>query len=177
MTTKTKTKTKTPEKKQATTEATPATRSTHVPDLFGASSVADWFDRWPEIFARRWPESFRQAPFFDEPIPIEHFREDDGTLVVRAELPGIDPDEDVEVTIDDGRLTIAAHREERSEEHESGTYRSEFRYGSSQRTMPLPAGSRADDVAASYDDGILEIRVPVDGDPPSATKVDIKRQR
>jgi HSP20 family protein len=93
---------------------------------------------------------------------MEEFVDGD-TLVVRAELPGVDPDKDVEITVTDDVLTIAAERREEKTEGEEGKpgYRSEFRYGSYRRSISLPAGVTADEVTASYHDGILEVRAPV----------------
>ena len=58
-------------------------------------------------------------------------------------------------------MRIKAHREERQEEKEKGGYRTEFRYGSFSRTLRLPEGATADDVKATYTDGVLEVRVPI----------------
>jgi HSP20 family protein len=100
---------------------------------------------------------------------------DDGALVVRAELPGIDPDHDVELTISDGVLHIRAERHERTEKKEKGSYRSEFRYGSLERNVALPTGAKDEDVTATYADGILEVRVPYGQAKPSTTTVPVKR--
>ena len=105
---------------------------------------------------------------------VEEFVDGDA-LVVRAELPGLDPDKDVELTISDGVLHIRAEREERSEHKGKEGYRTEFRYGSLQRSVPLPAGTKDEDVKASYHDGILEVRVPVGEAKVAATKVAISR--
>ena len=105
---------------------------------------------------------------------VEEFVDGDA-LVVRAELPGLDPDKDVELTISDGVLHIRAEREERSEHKGKEGYRTEFRYGSLQRSVPLPAGTKDEDVKASYHDGILEVRVPVGEAKVTATKVAISR--
>lgn len=105
---------------------------------------------------------------------VEEFVDGDA-LVVRAELPGLDPDKDVELTISDGVLHIRAEREERSEHKGKEGYRTEFRYGSLQRRVPLPAGTKDEDVKASYHDGILEVRVPVGEAKVAATKVAISR--
>ena len=72
------------------------------------------------------------------PIRVEEFV-DDKTLVVRAELPGVDPDKDVEITIDNGYLRIHAERQEKEEHKDKGRFRSEFRYGSFSR---IPAAGR-----------------------------------
>ncbi len=81
----------------------------------------------------------------------------EGKYVLRAELPGLDPDKDVEVSVEDGTLTIHA---ERHEEHEE-PHRSEFRYGSLTRSVTLPKGADTEHVAASYDKGILQVTVPL----------------
>lgn len=86
---------------------------------------------------------------------------DEGTMVVRAELPDIDPEKDVDISIVDNTLRIAAERTARTELKEKDSFRSEFRYGSFVREFALPAGCQDSDVTASYRDGILEIRVPV----------------
>ena len=101
---------------------------------------------------------------------------DEGTLVVRAELPGIDPDKDVEISVANGVLHIRAERQEKSEEKKKDSYRSEFRYGSFARNISLPAGATESDVSASYTDGVLEIRVPVGKDEgPEVVKVPVSR--
>ena len=91
---------------------------------------------------------------------VEEYRDGD-TVVIRAELPGIDPDRDVELTVADDELHLRAERRERSEHKDKGSYRSEFRYGSFSRTLPLPPGCRDEDISAAYRDGVLEVRVPV----------------
>lgn len=142
----------------------------------GTLTRSDWFDRWPELFARRWPETFLNMPFGMTPgemLRMEQLTEDDGTMVVRAELPGIDPAEDVTVAIDDNRLTISGERREQTETDDKHGYHSEFRYGSFSRSIGLPVGARTDDVVASYRDGILEIRVPIDADSPTVRHVPV----
>ena len=80
----------------------------------------------------------------------------DNRYVIRAELPGLDPDRDIEVTVEGRTLTI--HAERRQED--SGPYRSEFRYGSLTRLVRLPARVDAKDVTARYDKGVLESQRP-----------------
>jgi HSP20 family protein len=83
-------------------------------------------------------------------------------LKVRAELPGIDPEKDVHISVSDHTLSIRAERREESKSEKKGVYRSEFSYGSFARSISLPEGVSADDVKATYKDGILEVQVPVD---------------
>ncbi|MEL6894257.1 MAG: hypothetical protein AAFP84_21880, partial [Actinomycetota bacterium] len=73
-------------------------------DPIGRLHLADWFERWPEIFARRWPDSFEGVPFVESAFRMEQYT-DDGTLVLRSELPGLDLDEDVKITVADDVLT------------------------------------------------------------------------
>ncbi|WP_426303279.1 Hsp20/alpha crystallin family protein [Arthrobacter sp. R-11] len=102
----------------------------------------------------------------------------DNVLTVRAELPGVDPDKDIEIDVSDGQLRIRAERKESSEEKEDGSYRSEFRYGSMFRSIPLPKGVKEEDVSASYKDGVLEVRVPVQesGSESPKQKIQISRE-
>ena len=92
-------------------------------------------------------------------IKVEQFQEGN-TLVVRAEVPGIDPEKDVDVSVSEGMLHIRAEREEKSEHKSKNGYRSEFRYGSFLRSIALPAGAKEEDITASYKDGVLEVRAP-----------------
>jgi HSP20 family protein len=80
-------------------------------------------------------------------------------LMIRAELAGMRP-EDVRVEIDDNALTISGERRQ-EEERKQDRYRSvEWRYGSFERTFPLPQGAKTDEVKATLEDGVLEVRVP-----------------
>ncbi len=112
-----------------------------------------------DMFRGFFGEGWGDGPTGTTPMKVEEFIEDD-TIVIRAELPGIDPDKDVDITVADGILRLMATREERSEEERPEGYRSEFHYGSLQRSIRLPEGATADDITASYQDGILEVRVP-----------------
>jgi HSP20 family protein len=133
----------------------------------------------PDWFHFEVPDMFRRMFDLEADsrwLRVEEFVEG-ATLVVRAELPDIDPDKDVELSVTDGILHIRAQREERSEKQENDAYRSEFRYGSFARSVSLPQGADADDVTASYKDGILEVRVPMPEEEakPPVTKVPIAR--
>jgi predicted unusual protein kinase regulating ubiquinone biosynthesis (AarF/ABC1/UbiB family)/HSP20 family molecular chaperone IbpA len=81
----------------------------------------------------------------------------DDRFMIRAELPGLDPENDIEVTVDGRILTIRAERRQQ----DTGPYRSEFRYGSLARAVRLPARVDPADVAARYDKGVLEVSVPL----------------
>lgn len=113
---------------------------------------------WPDFqeLVQRWFEGDVEKSW----LRVEEF-EEDKILVVRAELPDIDPEKDVDLAVVDGELRIRAQRQAKSEHKDKDSYRSEFQYGSFFRTVKLPPGASADDVTATYKDGVLEIRVPV----------------
>jgi len=137
-------------------------------DLF-----ARWFGdlTWPRFGGLLRPEAW---PHLESALRVEEFREGN-ECVVRAEIPGIDPDKDVQLNVSDHTLRIRAERKEEKKTEEKGRYRSEFHYGSFSRALPLPAGASADDVKATYKDGILEIRIPVDAAKAEATKIPVQR--
>lgn len=138
--------------------------------------------RWSPFQSNRWLDTFRASPFdifrrspsevMDEmdrifqqenqlmPIRVEEFLEGN-TLVVRAEAPGMDPDKDIDVSVVNGALQIRAERQEQNEQKDKDGYRSEFRYGSFFRTLPLPQDVKEEDIKASYKDGVLEVRAPL----------------
>jgi HSP20 family protein len=116
------------------------------------------FDEWARVLPLR-AMAFPRWHDMDDLLRIEEFR-DDGALVIRADLPGIDPDKDVELTVSDGMLNIHADRHEEGKREDQGYLRRELRYGSLSRALPLPAGTTESDITATYQAGILEIRVP-----------------
>jgi HSP20 family protein len=133
----------------------------------------DVFDRFDRMFDE-WTKSlpFRRSALFghdttgEHLIRVDEFREN-GNLVIRAELPGIDPDKDVELTVSGSMLHIDAKHREEEDVEEKGYVRRELRYGSFTRTLPLPEGVSESDVTATYKDGILEIRVPAPAPAPA----------
>lgn len=128
---------------------------------------------WPRLmdwFEAMVPADPAWRGAFTHSMRVEEFSRD-GTYVVRAELPGIDPSKDVDITLEDGLLTIQGTREERVEE---GT-RSEFFYGRFQRAIGLPTGVDAKDIKANYRDGILEIEISVPDRASAAVHVPVTR--
>ena len=116
----------------------PRSPRTLIPDL------VEWFEE-PFVPLRT---------YLPQAIKVEDYIEDDH-YVIRAELAGIDPAKDVEVTVGAGYLTIRAERQEKTE----GKHRSEFRYGSFSRSLQLPSAANEDDITAGYRDGILTVSV------------------
>ena len=112
-----------------------------VPRLFG--DMTDWFDL--DLPALR-----------GHLVRIED-SQTDTEYVLRAELPGLQPDKDIQLTVHDGLLTVRAERREQ----EATSRRSEFRYGLLHRVVRLPGDADTKHVKAVYRDGILEITVPL----------------
>jgi HSP20 family protein len=112
-----------------------------------------------------WP-SFRPALTGDaatEPTAwtpgIDVF-EKDNRLVTKIDLPGMKK-EDVKVEVTDGQLTISGERKRETEETKKDFYRCEREYGSFYRSVPLPEGVKLDEVKATFDNGVLEVSVPL----------------
>ncbi len=118
-----------------------------------------------------WPDL---TPPTSAPIRVEEAIED-GQVVVRAEIPGVDPEKDIEVVVDEGVLTIRARKEEKKDQRSARGYRTEFRYGSFERRVRLPKGTSAEVVSASYRDGVLEVRMPAPAAGGTARKIDVQR--
>lgn len=128
-----------------------------------------WVPRWMYSVPDAW------SAFGDEhPLKVEELRDGD-ERVIRVELPGIDPDRDVEITIDGDVLTIRGERRLHREDADEESFRSEFTYGSFVRRVRVPSTTGQDDVKASYQDGILEVRLPCAGDDGGATRIPVRR--
>jgi len=95
---------------------------------------------------------------------------DNGNLVLRADMPGIKPDE-VKIEVEDGVLTVSGEHEETTEEQEKDYIRRERRFGSFSRSVSLPAGVDAKDIQATTHDGVLEVKIPM---PKGAKKATIE---
>ncbi|HKT05097.1 MAG TPA: Hsp20/alpha crystallin family protein [Rugosimonospora sp.] len=91
--------------------------------------------------------------------PAAEITRDGEDAVVRVELPGLDATKDVAVEVDRGRLVISGERRDERTGSEDGRTLREVRYGSFRRSFALPAHVTADAVSASYDAGVLSVRV------------------
>ena len=92
-------------------------------------------------------------------IPPMDLVESEDHLVLRADLPGMKED-DVDIEIKDGVLTISGERRSEHEEKGEGFHRVERAFGRFSRSLSLPDGVDANKVAASFEDGVLEVKVP-----------------
>jgi HSP20 family molecular chaperone IbpA len=110
-----------------------------VRDFFGPATADEWF-----------------AGAF---TPAADIIKDGDDAVVRLELAGVDVDKDVTVELDGGRLVIRGERRDEHAEQKDGRTLREVRYGSFRRSFKLPAHVTSDAISASYDKGVLSVRV------------------
>lgn len=116
------------------------------------TSLRDEMDR---LFSRSLGESAGPRMW----SPAVDVVEQPDAIVVKAELPGIAPDQ-IDIEVDDNVLTIRGERKFEEQVEEGRFYRLERSYGHFQRSLGLPQGVRSDDISASFDHGVLEVRVP-----------------
>jgi HSP20 family protein len=90
--------------------------------------------------------------------PTIDIAEGDQEITVRAELPGIDP-EDLDVSLSGNELVLSGEKKESTESKEKGFYHSESRYGGFRRSVRLPEGVNTEDVDAQYANGVLTLRL------------------
>ena len=79
--------------------------------------------------------------------------------VLKADLPGVG-EGDVSIELDDNVLTVSGERKAEQEEKREGFHRVERSFGTFRRSLTLPEGVDADAIAATFDKGVLEIRIP-----------------
>jgi HSP20 family protein len=91
--------------------------------------------------------------------PAAEVSRDGDDAVVRVELPGLDAERDVTVEVDRGRLVVRGERRDERSDQTDGHVLREVRYGAFRRSFSLPEHVTADDVTASYDAGVLSVRV------------------
>jgi len=94
-------------------------------------------------------------------VPRTELIQQPDALLVRVDLPGLAADE-IDVTVEDGLLTIAAERRQEDVQKSQGFIRSEMTYGTFLRTIPLPDGADEENIQAVVRNGVLEIRIPIE---------------
>jgi HSP20 family protein len=92
-------------------------------------------------------------------IPAMDLTETEDSLVLRADLPGVE-EEDVQIEVKDGVLQISGERKDEREEKGEGFHRVERSFGRFSRALNLPDGVDPDKVEANFDNGVLEVRIP-----------------
>jgi HSP20 family protein len=109
-------------------------------------------DRVFDAFFGQTDQGRRWVPPMDLVEAEDHF-------VLKADLPGL-AEADVNIEVQDGTLTISGERKAEHEQRERGWYRIERSFGSFNRSLTLPDGVDPDGIAASFSDGVLEVRIP-----------------
>lgn len=111
-------------------------------DFFDPAASADWYKPATSGFN-----------------PAAEIVKDGDDAIVRVELPGVDVEQDVNVEVDRGRLVIHGERRDQYTQEQDGRTLREVRYGSFRRSFQLPAHVTGDAITASYDAGVLTVRV------------------
>jgi HSP20 family protein len=137
-------------------------------------NVGQFVDRWPEMLA--WP-MFGWGEGSVGVLPVDEFREG-GALVVRAELPGIEPERDLEVTASEGNLHIAVERHGEEVLQGRSYLRHELVHRHRlERDLALPEGAQGSELEATYDNGVLEVRMPLPAEEtaPPVTRIPVTK--
>jgi HSP20 family protein len=92
-------------------------------------------------------------------VPPMDLVETEDHLVLRADLPGLDRD-DVNIEVKDGILTVSGERKTEHDERADGFYRVERAFGTFSRSLSLPQRIDADGITATFEKGVLEVRIP-----------------
>ena len=106
-------------------------------------------------------------------VPAIEVKQKEGKLLVTAELPGLKK-EDVKVHIDGDTLVVEGERKQEKEEKREGYYHSERSYGTFYRSIPLPEGAKTEQTAAQFNNGVLEVAVPIPEVKPKRQEVPVQ---
>lgn len=152
-----------------------AVGSVQMPDRSGeASAFSDLHRRMNRLFDDVWtgaglaPIRESQAVFMPR-IAVE---ENDNAYVVHAELPGMN-EADVDVTLEEGVLTISGEKKQESTQEEKNVRYSEMTYGAFRRVLPVGDHVKADDVKAEFSNGVLTVTLPKMENPSQSRKIPI----
>lgn len=146
-------------------------------DPFGLASPADLFRANPfSLFRRMTAELDRLAGDIGSRgsesrtwMPAIEVEQREGNYLIRAELPGLKP-EDVNVEMTNDAIVISGERKEERDEKRGGMHVTERHYGQFYRSIPLPEGAKPDQVKARYENGVLEITVPAPQEAPNGRR-------
>lgn len=117
-------------------------------------------ERWARDFPR-FPRLFEEIEAAEEEfaLPVESFVKD-GNLVVRADVPGLEP-KDIDLSVLGNVLTIKGERKDQKEVKKENYFRREISYGAFERHVTLPEGIETDKIKASFKNGVIEITMPM----------------
>ena len=137
---------------------------------WGLTQMRREMDRLFDRFSEPWP--FRGFAETGRWMPLVDVSETDKELMVRAELPGMDPKE-IDISLSGNVLTIKGGRKHEREEKKENFHLVERSSGSFSRTLQLPVEVKADKIEASYKDGVLSVKMPKT-EPETVKKVEVK---
>lgn len=106
-------------------------------------------------------------------VPAIEAREENGTFLVSAEVPGLKP-EDVKVELTPEAIVLEGERKSETKEEKEGYYRSERAYGHFYRSIPLPEGVVPDKVKAELKEGLLRVTLPIEKVPENRRQIPIE---
>jgi HSP20 family protein len=127
---------------------------------------AEWRSRFERMFGDLSPDSGRKW------MPAIDVERRDGTLIMRADMPGVKPEE-ISIEVEDEMLTISGKHEEATEEKDKHYLRRERRYGFFSRSIALPAGVDVHKISADTHEGVLEVKIPLPEEVTEQKKVTI----
>ncbi len=116
------------------------------------------------------PEKFEMFEW----IPAVDVSETEDNIIVKADLPGVKPEE-IEINISDNILTIKGEKKKEEEEKKENFYRVERYYGSFMRAIQLPVDIDVEKVKATYKDGVLKITLPKKAEAKKAIKIEVEK--
>lgn len=165
-----------------------ARRESYLPSPFGQRGLGatpfsfmrrmmDDFDRMFEEFMPGFParagEELARGAGEALWMPRVELLEREGKLMVRADLPGIRK-EDLQIDVTDEALVLHGERRQETEEERGGVYRSEMSYGAFHRSIPLPEGATPEGAEARFENGVLEITIPMTEPSSRARRIEIR---
>ena len=115
--------------------------------------------QFDEIVRRTWGSGSKPNPVGTGFVPPVEMIQEGADVLLRLELPGIDPANDIDVSVHEGRLIVTGERKDTRTQEDGRALVRELRYGSFRREFALPDGVNSDDVEAAYDQGLLELRI------------------
>ena len=117
-------------------------------------------ERWARSFETRFPRFFEDFEEVGElKLPIESYIKD-GNVVVRADVPGLDP-KDIDVSVLGNVLMIKGERKDEQEVKKENYFRREVTYGAFERHATLPEGAQTDKIKATFKNGVVEVTMPI----------------
>lgn len=115
------------------------------------------------------------APLFgNTSIPAVNVKNEDDNYIIEVAAPGLSKD-DFNIEVNDDLLTISSEKKDEQKDEQKNYTRREFNYQSFQRSFSLPSSVETDKIDASYDDGVLQVKIPRKEEAKKASKkIDIK---